>query len=81
MILSMHDTSAPRFAHMLRNLDAILARTIACVESFATAQVDGSESGPVAGATARRGLKVGAGGTAIPLVWFRRPATRCGLPI
>ena len=48
MSLSMYDASAPRFAHMLRNLDAILARTIACVESFATAQVDGSESGPVA---------------------------------
>jgi hypothetical protein len=42
-------------------LDAILARTIAFVESFAAAQVYGSESRPVAGATARRGLKVGAG--------------------
>jgi hypothetical protein len=46
---------------MQRRLDAILARTIAFVESFAAAQVYGSESRPVAGATARRGLKVGAG--------------------
>jgi hypothetical protein len=59
--LSMHDTSAPRFARMLCKLDAILARAIAFVEAFAAAQVDGSESRPVAGATARRGLKVGAG--------------------
>ncbi len=60
---------------MLRKLDAILARTIVFVESFKAAQVDGSESRSVAGATARRGLKVGVGGTAIPLVRSRRPAT------
>ena len=59
--LSMHDTSAPRFARMPRNRDAIFARTIAFVESFVAAQVDGWESRPVAGATTRRGLKVGAG--------------------
>ena len=57
----MHDTSAPRFARMLCKLDAILARAIAFVEAFAAAQVDGSESRPVVGTTARRGLKVGAG--------------------
>ena len=71
----MHDTSAPRFARMLCKLDAILARAIAFVEAFAAAQVDGSESRPVVGTTARRGLKVGAGGTAIPLVRSRTPAT------
>ena len=59
--LSMHDTSAPHFAHMLRKLDGILARTIAFVESFAALWVDGSGSRPVAAAAARRGLKVGAG--------------------
>ena len=58
----MHDTSAPHFARMLRKLDAILARTIAFVESLAAA-------------TARRGLKAGVGGTAIPLVRSCRPAT------
>ena len=58
----MHDTSAPPFARMLRKLDAILARTIAFVESLAAA-------------TACRGLKVGVGGTVIPLVRSRRPAT------
>lgn len=52
MTISMYEASVPRFVSMLRNLDAILAKTIAFVESFSAGQIDASEEREIA-------LKVG----------------------